>query len=638
MDEFLSAIRAKPGWPLKVLDEDRNLCEKWVKEGKLEEELGLEREIIDSAIRDLKHEARKIITFDSISLLMEEKDAPVDTADWEAIEKDVQDALEEANKLIQTPELGDVCGVRVADGMVPKSLHRVLEEGLDNFARESVVPDYHPKSDGKVLDIIHPSLYPYVHGSTPLSEEQAPKGEGFDTTVTLQHSHPYGDEPEPVEHSSKFAWLPSIFRVSPSGDSTRIISYINNLGPRSSHPSLYKAIEHLFTIALPMIQQSLDEKLELVDTPSFQRWEERASTTGDNWTGKEGQKLSEWRALLMEQKRQEREDRKFARKVSEFQPSEKGLRGPLDLKGKDLKVIVKVAEYHLKPGQGYSGSWHIEGAPHEMIASSFIYYYSTSKEIEDDGLALRRVRLDVDPPNEEENHGDQFSTYLYDDDGNSIDEDRSSAPSDAPNYDFPSDWGSDFDPYSFPGAVRLGVVPTTGIEDAKGGTGRLLSFPNWIQHQVKGLRRTITDPPSELPIAKRKILCFFIVREDRDESNPDTISVPGITYSCLTSLPPVITTSQIPPQQYSYTFPSTHFWLSRAFERTLNPSPSSRTEGQASTRTLPMEIFLKIFAGAGIGMGREEAERVRREVMLDRGMLGRKEGQAWEGEFGLCEH
>lgn len=47
-----------------------------------------------------------------------------------------------------------------------------------------------------------------------------------------------------------------------------------------------------------------------------------------------------------------------------------------------------------------------------------------------------------------------------------------------------------------------------------------------------------------------------------------------------------------------------------------------------------MEIFLKIFADAGIGMGREEAERVRREVMLDRGMLGRKEGQAWQGEFG----
>ena len=50
-----------------------------------------------------------------------------------------------------------------------------------------------------------------------------------------------------------------------------------------------------------------------------------------------------------------------------------------------------------------------------MIASSFIYYYSTSEEIEDDGLALRRVRLDVDSPNEEDNHGVSrrvFSTFV----------------------------------------------------------------------------------------------------------------------------------------------------------------------------------------------------------------------------------
>jgi len=47
-----------------------------------------------------------------------------------------------------------------------------------------------------------------------------------------------------------------------------------------------------------------------------------------------------------------------------------------------------------------------------------------------------------------------------------------------------------------------------------------------------------------------------------------------------------------------------------------------------------MEIFVKIFKDAGIGMGREEAERVRREVMEDRGVLGRKEDEAWSGEFG----
>ena len=47
-----------------------------------------------------------------------------------------------------------------------------------------------------------------------------------------------------------------------------------------------------------------------------------------------------------------------------------------------------------------------------------------------------------------------------------------------------------------------------------------------------------------------------------------------------------------------------------------------------------MEIFVQVFEQAGIGMGREEAERVRREVMEDRGGLGRKEGEAWRGDFG----
>lgn len=39
-----------------------------------------------------------------------------------------------------------------------------------------------------------------------------------------------------------------------------------------------------------------------------------------------------------------------------------------------------------------------------MIAASVIYYYSTSPKMSDRGLALRRVRLDVDKPNEEEEH------------------------------------------------------------------------------------------------------------------------------------------------------------------------------------------------------------------------------------------
>jgi hypothetical protein len=40
----------------------------------------------------------------------------------------------------------------------------------------------------------------------------------------------------------------------------------------------------------------------------------------------------------------------------------------------------------------FSGVWHVEGMPTEMIVGSAIYYYSSSPFIEDDGLAFRKER------------------------------------------------------------------------------------------------------------------------------------------------------------------------------------------------------------------------------------------------------
>jgi len=70
----------------------------------------------------------------------------------------------------------------------------------------------------------------------------------------------------------------------------------------------------------------------------------------------------------------------------------------------------------------------------------------------------------------------------------------------------PSDWGSDFDPYSFGGSVPLGTVSTTGGPD-RTATGRALAFPNWVQHQVAGLKNTARAKGSASDeVAKRKIV------------------------------------------------------------------------------------------------------------------------------------
>jgi hypothetical protein len=70
--------------------------------------------------------------------------------------------------------------------------------------------------------------------------------------------------------------------------------------------------------------------------------------------------------------------------------------------GRNLKVVIKAANYILQPGQEYSGTWHIEGMPHERIVASAIYYYDRDDSIQDVGLYLRRRREGGDFPFQEE--------------------------------------------------------------------------------------------------------------------------------------------------------------------------------------------------------------------------------------------
>jgi hypothetical protein len=71
--------------------------------------------------------------------------------------------------------------------------------------------------------------------------------------------------------------------------------------------------------------------------------------------------------------------------------------------GKHFKVIVKAANYILQPGEEYSGTWHLEGMPHERIVASAIYYYERDPSIIDAGLYLRRKRDDDDFPTQAKN-------------------------------------------------------------------------------------------------------------------------------------------------------------------------------------------------------------------------------------------
>lgn len=248
---------------------------------------------------------------------------------------------------------------------------------------------------------------------------------------------------------SSFTWLPSVFRVAGDGLSTRILGYINNLSPRSEHRLLYSAIERIFSLGLPLLDAAMNEPLVVMDSPAWQRWKER-EPGGSEAMGVLEEKLAgkhggEW-------------EERHAPKVAQLQPEwENEMRGAYDLKGKDLKVIVKVrlCLFALglpgpsltptslpprspsttcalaSPTQDLGTSKELcvvphgvssvltrtladqpPSQPHEQIAASLIYYFDTDDAILDEGLALRRVRLEHDVPTEMGQHADDFTLFV----------------------------------------------------------------------------------------------------------------------------------------------------------------------------------------------------------------------------------
>lgn len=135
------------------------------------------------------------------------------------------------------------------------------------------------------------------------------------------------------------------------------------------------------------------------------------------------------------------------------------------LRGRDIRVITKVASIELKPGEEYAGgSWHVEGEPQECIVATGLYYFS-NENIADSTLHFRVA------------HGGQ--------------EDIESNDHEAV-------------------MARYGLDSDCDIEQPIGNIsceqGRLVAFPNSMQHMVAPFK---ADDPSKP--AHRKILAFFLV-------------------------------------------------------------------------------------------------------------------------------
>ncbi|WP_030724858.1 DUF4246 domain-containing protein [Streptomyces sp. NRRL S-237] len=364
-------------------------------------------------------------------------------------------------------EVSAADGVWQSDTLIDDKLRTRLREAVQVLEQvPEAEQDWHPGSDGQVLDLVHPSLFCLVREASG-----APERAWQNPT----------DRYSKYEFSEQFQWLPTDVDVSDDGDVT-FRSYVNNVHPEN-HRELAAVLPDMFARMRPLLENVLTDlrhprPVRIQADPYGWYDSEPEYPNKSSYSDAEAYKaaLSAWEAAQDEWWENRSPVIPDAPDFTAPQVPDASAR--VDLRGRRLQVIVKLATIHLTPDKPeYSGgSWHVEGMLNERIVSTGIYYWD-SENITESRLGFRAA---LDDPNYEQN------------DDNGLREVYGLEDEDALNQ-------------------VLGSTATPA--------GRCLAFPNVLQHRVGEFRLADATRPGH-----RKILAFFLV--DPSEQIVSTSDVP----------------------------------------------------------------------------------------------------------------
>jgi hypothetical protein len=372
-----------------------------------------------------------------------------------------------AKSASKTMSPSPVDGVWQSDEIIPEDLRLKLSAEVSLLENSSKGRDWHPGSNEMMLDLVHPSLYPYVAGLSKNREGNtvAKFGSG-----PKPKSHGFYEDNGYKQFSEKYQWLPSDVTISVDGK-CKIQSYINNLNPKKFR-DLYRTLENILERFIPLFNNVLTEMIN----PKPRRQEvsmehdelygptihnEDTGDTGDNWDDDD-----------------DTQEATAPQAVGEFQPHSP--ENIVNLNGRKLQVIFKLANIVLTPDSTKSvyngGVWHVEGMRNENIVASGIYYWQT-ENITESKLSFR---TNVREPEytQNDNKGVKAVYGLENED-----------------------------------SLVQNIGNVTCIQ------GRSLCWPNTLQHQVQNF--SLKDPKKP---GVRKILVFFLV--DPNVRIVSTVDIP----------------------------------------------------------------------------------------------------------------
>ena len=274
--------------------------------------------------------------------------------------------------------------------------------------------DWHPGSDGKVLDLVHPSLFPVIYGLTCTTS---------------------GETIEPPENkgifsSQRFQWLPSDFYVADDGSVSLKSPYINNIHPED-HAALHNVVPKIVERAVPLFEWVLSDLARNKQLPTRMDlhgkkfpscvWADGVSNhcssemvnadlelVQEVWPDEDEEAAIEAEVNRLEQERRpedpyvyfdrivrfkfyDRQPKKWPDSLPAYDGGLNDVKKTITLRGRTLQLIVKLANIVLTPEKPEypGGKWHVEGvtsrafpeqvAEHtlgmdnEAIVATFIY-------------------------------------------------------------------------------------------------------------------------------------------------------------------------------------------------------------------------------------------------------------------------
>ncbi|KAM0319687.1 hypothetical protein ACHAPQ_010226 [Fusarium lateritium] len=629
---IMDRLTDKPDWHVKVFDDV--IANKWVEEALALPVGPLYDDIVPA---NPEHSRPKKLT----SIL--------DRGCLEYCIKELRAKAKFFEKSGLVPTLDATATAVKSDNLVDKELReRLLSAFATLLHDQEDDPDWHPRTNDMVQNLIHPSLYPFVYGRSRAFLDEVV---GVEDAV---HRWSGKGEVIPKDESSKknafesktYQWLPSNVKFQEDG-SVKFTSYINGLHP-NKYPEIYATIEKLIEAALPAWDFSLlferdsseSYRKEVVaggrTEARFPKPENPDDENEENWSpyfevfkhaehAKRGDRekeesISNPPSSDSEDDEDDPEDEievqseggsyyngtreyvawEMARQpvqpqAPEFEALDYGVKPGNSLRERfeNIQVIVKMASIELTPDKPEfpAGSWHVEGQQNEHIVGTALYYLD-SENVTPSHLQFR-MQTDEDQ--------EQY-------------------------------WSVGQDAFGWMERVYgtplrdADCLQQYGSVETK--QGRLLAFPNVFHHRVSPFELQDKTKPGH-----RRFIALWLV-------DPYTN---------------IINTGNVPPQQQSW-------WLEQAFgnlstkdagkiphaiasllsEAASDHSITALEAAVESGTPLPKELMDMVEEEAAKiagPMSLEEAEEHRLNLMDERSRFQGAVEDSWsDNQYNFCEH